>query len=157
MIDHPQIVQTEPQLTAVIHLTVPRDQIREVMGPGITEIRATLAAQGITPTGPWMNHHLQMDEEIFDFEITVPVPRAVAASGRVRPGQLPGVRAARTIYHGGYEGLGEAWDEFTRWIAAQGQTATPDLLECYLAGPEMSDDPADWRTELTRPLLASAQ
>ena len=62
--------------------------------------------------------------------------------------------AARTYYHGPYEGLGGAWGEFSDWIAANGLRPAPDLWESYVTGPESSPDPANWRTELIRPLLA---
>ncbi|MGZ4992974.1 MAG: hypothetical protein ACXWFX_14665 [Methylobacter sp.] len=45
MINTPQLIQTEEQLTAVIHLTVPRADIRNVMGPAIAEIMSTIASQ----------------------------------------------------------------------------------------------------------------
>ena len=45
MLDTPQFIQTDVQLTAVIHLTVPRAEISVVMGPAITEITSTIAAQ----------------------------------------------------------------------------------------------------------------
>ena len=86
MIDTPQITQVAAQQTAVIRLTVPRKEIRNVMGPGIGELRAAVAAQGIAPAGPWFTHHLRMDPEIFDFEICVPVTAPVAAVGRVEAG-----------------------------------------------------------------------
>ena len=152
MIDKPQIVETKAQITAVIRLTIPRSEIQKVMGPGIGELMAAIAAQGIAPAGPIFSHHFKMDPEIFDFEIGVPVQKPVAAAGRVKPGQLPAARVARTIYRGPYEGLGPAWGEFEAWIAAAGHTAAPDLWECYVAGPESSPDPAKWRTELNRPL-----
>jgi effector-binding domain-containing protein len=153
MIDEPQIVMTTEQKTAFIHLTVPRDEIRNVMGPGYTEVTAALATQGIAATGPWFTHHLKMDPAIFDFEICVPVASPVSPVGRVRAGRLPASRVARTIYHGPYEGLGEAWAEFQAWIAAQGHAAAEDLWEVYAAGPETGRDPATWRTELNRPLV----
>jgi hypothetical protein len=71
MIDTPQISQTTAQLTALIHLTIPRNEIRSAMGPGITEVMAAVNAQGIGPAGPWFTHHLKMDPAIFDFEICV--------------------------------------------------------------------------------------
>ena len=80
MLDTPQIAQTTTQLTAVIHLTIPREEMRNVMGPGIAELMAAVAAQGIGPTGPWFTHHLKMDPATFDFEIGVPVTAPVAAS-----------------------------------------------------------------------------
>ena len=154
MIDTPQIAHTSEQLTAFIHLTVPREQIRDVMGPGISEVMAAVAAQGKGPAGPWFTHHLRMDPATFDFEICVPVTAPVTPDGRVRPGRLAARRVARTVYRGPYEGLGAGWGELEAWIAANGHTSAPDLWEIYAVGPEASSDPADWRTELNRPLRA---
>jgi effector-binding domain-containing protein len=153
MLDTPQITQTAVQQAAIIRLTIPRKEIRNVMGPGITELMAAVAAQGIAPAGPIFSHHLKMDPAVFDFEIGVPVSAPIAAGGRVKPGQLPAAKVARTIFRGDYEGLGAAWGEFNAWIAAKGHTPGPDLWECYVAGPESSPDPANWRTELNRPLI----
>jgi effector-binding domain-containing protein len=152
MLDKPQIVQTAVQATAVIHLTVPRAEIRNVMGPGHRELMAAVAAQGIVPAGAWFTHHFKVPDETFDFEIGVPVSTPIAATGRVRPGQLPAARVARTVYHGPYEGLPSAWGEFMDWVGAEGHQPAPDLWETYVAGPESGSDPATWRTELNRPL-----
>ncbi len=152
MIEQPQITQTSAVQTAVIRVTIPRDQIQEAMGPGYEELMAAIAGQGIGPAGPWYTHHLCMDPEVFDFEIGAPVTAPVTPTGRVQPGELPAVTAARTVYHGVFDGLPDAWGEFETWIAAQGHAERPDLWEVYAVGPETSDDPADWRTELYRPL-----
>jgi effector-binding domain-containing protein len=152
VLDTPRIIRTTAQQTAVIHLTIPRSEIRTAMGPGITEVRAIVAAQGIAAPGPWFTYHLRMDPAVFDFEVGVPVTAPVTPSGRVRAGQLPATTVARTIYRGPYEGLPGAWGEFEAWIAAAGHTSAPDLWECYTVGPEASPDPAAWRTELSRPL-----
>ena len=154
MLDKPHITQTTTQLTAVIHLTIPREEIQSAMGPGIGELMATIAAQGITPTGPWFSHHLKMVPDTWDFEISVPVSAPVVAAGRVRPSQWPAMKVARTVYQGPYEGLADAWGEFIDWITANGHTPAPDLYESYVAGPESSPDPANWRTEFTKPLTS---
>lgn len=153
MIDHPHITQSAAQPAAVIHLTIPRDQIQHVMGPGITELMAVVTAQGIGPAGSWYSHHLRMDPDTFDFEIGVPVTAPVAPTGRVTAGELPAAKVARTIYHGGYEGLGDAWGEFGAWLEAEGLTPAPNLWEFYVTGPESGSDPTGWRTELNRPLV----
>ncbi len=152
MLDIPQIVTTTAQRAAVIRVTIPRDQIRQVMGPAIGEVMAAASAQGIGPTGPVFSHHFRMDANTFDFEVGVPVSSPVTAVGRVREGLLPAASAVRTIYRGPYEGLGAAWGEFNAWIAAQGHAPAPNLWERYLAGPESGPDPTTWQTELTRPL-----
>jgi effector-binding domain-containing protein len=152
MIDTPEIIQTTTVATAAIRLTIPRSEIRNVMGPGIGELMAVLGAQGVAPAGPWLTRHLRMDPAVFDFEICVPVTRPVKATGRVEPGQLPAATVARTVYHGDYEGLGAAWQEVDAWIVAQGRTPGPSLWEVYLTDPHSNTDRATWRTELNRPL-----
>jgi effector-binding domain-containing protein len=154
VIDLPHIVQTSVVQTASIHLTIPRAEIQAVMGPGIGELMAALASQGISPAGPWLTHHHRMLPGIFDFEICVPVPRPVAPVGRVRPGQLPAATVARTVYHGPYDGLGAAWPQVDAWIVAQGRKPGPSLWEVYLTDPAANPDPSTWRTELNRPLAA---
>jgi hypothetical protein len=70
------------------------------MGPGLSELMAAVAAQGVSPTGPWFDHHQRMDPDTFDFEIGVPVQSPISPAGRVQPGRLPATIVARTIYHG---------------------------------------------------------
>lgn len=152
MIETPRIVQSPAAQTAVIHLTIPRAEIQQVMGPGIQELMTTLAAQGIAPAGPWFTRHFRMEPATFDFEISVPVTRPVAPAGRVRPSVLPAARVARTVYHGPYEGLGAAWGELKAWIARSGLEEAPGLWEVYLSDPGADPDPASWRTQLNQPL-----
>ena len=152
MIDTPKMTETAAQPAAVIRLTIPRAEIRNAMGPAIGEVMAAVADQGIGPAGPVFSHHLKMSPDIFDFEVGVPVTKSVTPDGRVQSGQLPTAKVLRTVYHGPYEGLGDAWGEFEKWIAAKGHTPADNLWECYTTGPESSPDPAAWRTELNRPL-----
>ena len=152
MLDTPHITQTDERQTAVIRLTIPSAEMLHVRGPGIRELMTTVAAQGIAPAGAWFTHHLRMQPDIFDFEIGVPVTAPVTAAGRVQPSRLPAATVARTVFHGGYEGLPAAWGQFEAWIAANGHSSAPNLWECYVAGPESSTDPMEWRTELYRPL-----
>ena len=152
MIDTPQIVQSEAQITAVIRCSVPRQEIQKVMDPAIREVMSAVLDQGIGPAGPLYSYHWRMTPDRFDFEVGVPVRQPVKPVGRVQPSELPATTVARTIYHGPYEGLGGAWGEFQAWIEEQGHKPALDLWERYVAGPEVSRDPADWRTELNRPL-----
>ena len=156
MIDVPEVTQSPATLTAVIRFQIPREEIRNIMGPGIEELLATVLEQGIAPAGPVFSHYFRMEPGIFDFEIGVPVNQPVTERGRVVPSELLSTTIARTFYHGGYEGLGAAWGEFGTWIAANGHTPKPDLWESYLIGPESGPDPAKWCTELNRPLASNS-
>lgn len=101
---------------------------------------------------PWFAHHLKVTPEAFDFDICVPVSAPVTAVGRVEFWQRPVLRMVRTVYHGTYEGLGDAWNELDAWIKANGLKTAGDLYECYVVGPESTPDPVNWRTELSRPI-----
>jgi effector-binding domain-containing protein len=148
MLDNPELIQTDEQLTAVIHLTIPRAKISNVMGPAIAEVMSTMAA----PKGPCFSYHLKRPSDIFDFEVGFPVNKPITPTGRVKVSKLPAAKIVRTTYRGGYEGLGAAWGEFCAWIETNGLSAQDSLWECYTSGPESSPDPAKWSTELNRPL-----
>jgi effector-binding domain-containing protein len=138
MIEPPRILDIPAVTAAVVHVTVPRNEIQRVMGPGLHELKEALASQGVTPLGPWFTHHPRMDPAVFDFDIALPVSAPVNPVGRVTNLTLPAVTVARTILHGDYEQLHAAW---------------PSLRETYLIDPSTNADPAAWRTELTRPLI----
>ena len=154
MITTPQILQTEAQDAAVIHLTIPRSEMMKAFAPAVGELMKTLAAQGVEPIGAVFAHHLKMTPDIFDFELGVKVASPAKAAGRVKPGQLPAVKVARTVYSGPYEGLPAAWGEFMQWMKANGHEQAEDLWELYSVGPQSTPDSANWRTELNRPLLS---
>ncbi len=152
MIESPVVAYVPAQWAATIHIETSRSDMQRVMGPGIGEAFAAVKAQGIGPAGPWYAHHLKMAPDTFDFDICVPVLAPVTAIGRVKPWQRPALKVVSTVYHGPYEGLGDAWHEFDGWIKANGLETASDLYERYVFGPESSPDPASWRTELSRPI-----
>ncbi|SDO10147.1 GyrI-like domain-containing protein [Afipia sp. GAS231] len=155
MIEPLRTVKTASQPIALIPIQVPRAEIQKVMGPGLMELKAAVAAQNIAVVGPWFTHHVRDPGAVFDFEICLPVAAAVAPVGRVRPGQWPAMTIAQTTYHGGYEGLGGAWGEFIAMIKAAGHTTADGLYETYAVGPETSMDPGAWRTVLSKALVSA--
>lgn len=136
MLETPRIVDADEQLTAVVHFHVPRTEIVEAMGSGRMELIEVLARQGIEPIGPWFSRHHRMHPDYFDFEVGLPVGRAVAEEGRVRPGTLPAGRLALTVYHGSYEGLGAAWGDFVQWLDENGHQQAEELWEHYATGED---------------------
>ncbi len=152
MLSDPEFIEAAEQFTAVIHLTVTRAEISKVMGPAIAEILAVIAGQGARPDGPCFSYHFKRPSDIFDFEVGFPVAKPIVPGGRVKMSKLPAATIVHTTYRGGHEGLAAAWAEFCAWIESQGLNAQDSLWECYTTGPESSPDPAEWCTELNRPL-----
>lgn len=152
MLDKPRIVQTERSPTAVIHLTIPRDRIREVMGPAIAEVMSVVQSQGIGPAGPLYAHYFATDDDSFDMVVGVPITGELQPSGRVQAGELPEAMVARVNFRGPYEDLHDGWAKFDEWIRLNRHIPRQDLWERYLKGPESGPDSSQWVTELNRPL-----
>jgi effector-binding domain-containing protein len=152
MLDTPEIVEVPARSTAVIHLNVSRTAIGGVMGAGLGELMAGLAAQSVQPAGPRFARYFRVDPLAFDLEIGVPVQGQVERTGRLEPGRLPGGRVALSVYRGPYDGLHSAWGELSRWVRTKGFETRPGQWESYLIGPEQVSDPTAWKTELAIPL-----
>lgn len=152
MIEPPAIVTLPARPIALIPLRIARDQMQSVFGPAIRELLSVVQAQGRGPAGPVFAHHRRIVAGEWDFEVGVVVTGPVTASARVAPGVWRAMRAARTVLHGGYEGLPGAWPELERWIAAEGLAEAEDFFEVYTVTPDSASSPADYRTELIRPL-----
>src|SRR5689334_14737051 len=120
MIDAPEIVQTTAQQAAVIRLTIPRNEMGKAFGPAVQELMTTLADQGVKPVGAVFAHHLRLPPDMWDFELGVETASPVKSSGRVKPGQLPAAKVARTVYRGPYDGLPGAWGDFVAWMKDNG-------------------------------------
>lgn len=151
MIDTPQIVQSPRQLTAAIHVTIPSNQIQQVIGPAVTDLLGVMNEQGLAPAGPLLSYHMKMPSDVFDFDIAFPVAREVKPSGRVISSEVPAFRVARTVYRGPVEGLGQAWGELQQSITANGHAAQEQMFERYVVGPGDTPEAAKWQTELNWP------
>ena len=100
----PQIVRVGPQLAAVIRLTLPRHQLRQVMGPAFAELQAEASVQGLT-LGPAFTRPLRPPGDVVELEAGFEVDRPIRPVGRVRRGELPAATVVRSVYRGPYEGL----------------------------------------------------
>jgi effector-binding domain-containing protein len=147
----PSIVVSDELHYAAIRVSATWQEMREIMGPTRQEVYDAVAAQGLDPAGPWFTHHFRVPTDSFDFEICVPVPRPILASGRVYPAVWKAMRLARTVYTGDFQGLGDAWGNFIEWIARRDLKASGELWERYVSQSE--SDPGSCHTELSKELL----
>jgi effector-binding domain-containing protein len=127
------------------------------MGPAVEEIMATLEAQNIAIAGPLFAHYLTESPDNFDFEVGFPITTTttttLANQGRVKSSTAPfATKTAKATYTGPYDGLHQAWSDFGDQLAAAGfrrsRDSTTMCWEVYTVGPEATDDPAQWQTDL---------
>ena len=148
----PRVLVVPAERIALIAMVVPSAEIAQHMDPAMRELFSTVMAQGLTVTGPWFTHHRRRPTDTFDFDICVPVDRAVTPRGRVQAGERAQRRVARVIHEGPYEQLSSSWGRLGDWLIKKRLTPATDLWERYLVGPEAVADPALYLTELNRPL-----
>jgi hypothetical protein len=76
-----------------------------------------------------------------------------------RARSLRGVRVPRAnatghaVYHGGYEGLPEAWNSFRNWLKSNDLKQDEGLWGLYAVGPQSMSLESEYQTQLNRPLL----
>ncbi len=97
--------------------------------------------------------------------IFVPIRRLVPAGERITVERLASVRAATTLHHGSYAGLGEARASLDRWIERAGMAPSGSLRILYLQfGAERElqvpsafivERDADFVTELQQPVASA--
>ena len=144
----PEIITTNEQPTAVIHLVIPGRDMPKYMDPAIQEILKTLKDQGLQPAGPLFSYHHRRPSDTFDFEIGFPVAKAIKPVGRVVNGELPAGKVVRSVYQGPYDGLGEAWGGLQGWVRERNLDESGRFWECYLSNPEEVKDQKTYGTEL---------
>ncbi len=119
------------------------------------EVYEYLEREGVRPAGPplslWHSDPESNPGES-DIETCVPVERPVPPSGRMKAGELPAGRLAYTIHEGPYDNMGEAFDAVWRWMQSNGRKPAGPPRDVVLVGPNDTDDPTQYCTEIAWPL-----
>jgi effector-binding domain-containing protein len=159
MSHEPQIQERAELHYAAIASTVAMDGISSAVDDAFPELFGWLASHGITPAGPPLIRYLVIDMAgELQLELAVPVAAPVTASGRIRPGALPGGRYAVLRHTGPYDGLlasnaalqewaHEHGIEFDTWDTPAG-SAWRGRAEHYLTDPSQEPDPAKWEVDV---------
>ena len=137
--------------TASVRREVGSNDIAEALGNMFRAVRETLAAQRIEAVGaPFARYHSFGD--IIDLEAGVMVSTPIAASGEVKPSQLPAGPAAIAVHAGSYETLSATYEAMQRWLAASPHQPNGGPWELYITDPSAEPDPSRWLTEVIFPL-----
>ncbi|MCX6468255.1 MAG: GyrI-like domain-containing protein [Corynebacteriales bacterium] len=132
-------------LTAVAE-SATSEAVGPVIQPMYPQIIEALTAAGATPTGPSVAYYRPeptAGEEAVRVHATFPVGDVdIAGLATI---DLPGGEYASIIHTGSMDTVDSAYQQLNRWVTDQGLHLTGEGREIYL---EMSDDPADWVTEV---------
>ncbi len=147
-IESPEIVEQPEQVTVVVRRVAPMADLPGVFDAAFPALGAVLADQQVQPLSPAFALYHGAPTDTADLEVGFVTGTPVEPADEVSVSTLPGGRVARTVYAGGYDGIGDAWGALFGWVAEQGLEPTGEMWEVYLTEPTPDGDPADNRTEL---------
>ncbi|MEU8527104.1 GyrI-like domain-containing protein [Streptomyces sp. NPDC048629] len=148
----PRLVELAPETTAVVRGVVSPGELRTFFDEAFGTLGRVLHGQQVPTKGAAFGLTHGGPGEKWDLEVGFVTGQEVRAEDGVVPGRLPGGRVARVTHHGGFDGLGEAWERLGAWIREQGLRGGADRWEVYVTRPTPDMDPRDLRTELNWPI-----
>jgi DNA-binding transcriptional MerR regulator len=113
-----------------------------------------LGSQGVGPSGPpcAIYHDHEFKERDADVEVAVPLAVDVPATGRITMREMPVVELATCVIQGPYEEIGAAYEALMAWVEANAYRLAGPPREVYLRGPNETNDPGDYLTEVQFPI-----
>jgi DNA-binding transcriptional MerR regulator len=92
-------------------------------------------------------------DDVISFEVCIPVGRALPEAPGVVCRELPASRAASLTFVGPYDTIWNAHAELTAWIADHGYVRAGPVRETGVVDASDTDDPTEWVTELSVPVV----
>jgi len=148
--------RSEPALqTAAIRQTVELDDLGPWFQGALGELNATLAAQGVTTTGP-LGAVIANDffaNERGTITIFVPSRDAVRPVGRVDACELPAVELATIVHAGSHADIDRSYGTLATYVSDRALGVEGPIRERYLVGRLDTPDERAWRTEIGWPIF----
>ena len=148
--------RSEPALqTAAISETVQLDDLGPWFQGALGELTATVAAQGVSTTGPAGS---MIANDFFVNErgaITIFVPSAGSISpvGRVQACALPAVELATIVHAGSHADIDRSYGALATYVSDRALGVDGPIRERYLVGRLDTADEGAWRTEIGWPIF----
>lgn len=146
-----EVVELKPQPVLVIEEDVAPEALGEALARILPAVHGYVRSQGVQMSGMPFMRYLEMTDR-FRIAAGVPVPEAMPGSGEIESSELPGGRAATTVFLGPYQGVGEAWDALYAWCDERGIERRFGGWDIYENDPSQVKNPAELRTRLYLPL-----
>ena len=149
------VFEATPTPAAVVEaMQVPWAQLPALFDKTFSALIPALQEAEAEVAGPAYALYTRAPSDTVDLEIGVPITAGLTQALPLGedliaiPSQLPGGSLAAMTYHGGYEGLSEAWAAFTNEVVEAGHHPGLPFFEVYVTEPRPDMDPADLRTDL---------
>jgi DNA-binding transcriptional MerR regulator len=152
--------RTIPATPAVgIQHVVDRSDLLVWFAGALGELYATIAAQGLQPSGPSGG---LFASALFQYErgevtIFVPISGTLQTVGRVAPLVVPAAEVAVTVHDGSLANLNDTYGALGVYVAKHALGVVGPVREYYLVDARTTSDATAWRTELAWPIFQTAR
>lgn len=144
----PEIVATEPILTAVIRSIVSMEDIEVFYDRAFQQIAQAINDQGAGFVGPAVGLYWSVPSDVVDLEVGMPTQTPIKNVGEVYASEIPATRAVKFIHHGSYDGIPNAWERLLDWMTDSGHQPGLPMWEVYVTEPTPDGNPDELITEL---------
>jgi len=156
----PVHLRTEPATESVrIRGLVAADEFADWLAWAYRELAGFLDRAGVAPSGaPGALYAAELaDDGPEAAEAFLPLPASLvvpAGERNVTVGEVPGARVAVLVHTGNYDTIGDTYRTLGAWVARHAEHAGERVREWYVIGPLDTDDPAEYRTEISWPIIS---
>jgi DNA-binding transcriptional MerR regulator len=125
----------------------------------VGEIRACLAAHGITSSGPPAGIYANelFTEERGEATVFLPADRTVRPIGRVQPYLAPSVELAVITHVGSQVDVDRSYGALATYVTEHALAIEGPIREYYVISGNDTDDEQAWRTEIGWPIFDTAR
>ena len=135
-----------------IRRRIGRDELAATLAQCFGAVFGHCHKAGLPLDGRPYTRYLATGPGLWTIEAGKPLAVAAPGEGDIEAGSLPAGDAAVAVHAGPYDQLQETYAAMERWIESSGSRTNGAPWESYITDPAEHPDPADWRTEVYRPL-----
>lgn len=123
------------------------------------ELSATVAVQGVQPTG---SSGGLFASDLFQYErgkatVFVPISREMQSVGRVSPLVVPAAELAITAHHGSHTTINATYGALGAYVSRHALAIAGPVREYYLVDARTTSDATQWRTEIGWPIFQTVK
>lgn len=130
-----EVITTQEQTAISIREKVKMQDIPQAMGRMFGELMPILQKDVQCAGPPFALYHSWASDET-DMDVGFPVAGKAVTKGRVKPLELPSVKAVVGMHMGPYDKIVDTYNKMMGWMKAQGYEPADYMWEEYLNSPD---------------------
>lgn len=146
-----EVITLKPQPVLVMEDEVAPEELGAALGRMLPAVHGYVSQQGAVITGMPFMRYLEMADK-FRIQAGMPVAESIPGTDDIKADELPGGKAATTVFLGPYHEVGAAWDAINAWREERGMDIGFGGWDIYENDPSEVSDPKEIRTRLYQPL-----